>query len=206
MKKTAVERALATLVEKGQVIKKEYGKAKIFLLAQDKLDQPNTEDIASSDAKIRELTSEYEQCSQNLSSKREKVASLKSQYTLQDAKKRVESLEDELASKTAKRAQLGDGSMLMSKEEKLAIDKSYFDLRSLWKKYKALAASVLDQISEGTGKRKEELREEIGIETDEDVNVNLTDFVEVANPKTTRKGGPLPHSTNKRLKQADDSN
>lgn len=201
VKKTAVERALATLVEKGQVNKKEYGKAKVFLLAQDKLELPNAEDIASLDQQLLDLNGELEQQNQRIASKREKVFSLKSQYTLEDAKKRIEFLESEVTLKTSKRSKLGDGSMLFSKEDKLAIDKSYYDLRLLWKKYRGLVNSILDQISEGTGKKKGELNEEIGIETDEDANVDLNDFAEIANPIAVRKGAPLARNS-KRQRQS----
>lgn len=201
VKKTAVERALATLVEKGQVNKKEYGKAKVFLLAQDSLELPNAEDIATLDKQILDLNGELEQYNQRILSKREQVSTLKSQYTLVDAKKRINFLESEVASKTSKRSKLGDGSTLFSKEDKLAIDKAYYDLRLLWKKYRGLVTTILDQISEGTGKRKGELHEEIGVETDEGVSVNLNDFAEIANPSAVRKGTPLARNS-KRQRQS----
>lgn len=201
VKKTAVERALATLVEKGQVNKKEYGKAKVFLLAQDKLELPNAEDVTSLDKQVSDLVGKLNQCNQRVALKSEDATSLKSQYTLQDAKKRVDFLEGEIALKTSKRSKLGDGSMLFSKEEKLAIDKSYYDLRLLWKRYRGLVNRIIDQISEGTGKKKSELNGEIGIETDEDVNVNLHEFVEIANPSAVRKGGLLDRN-GKRQRQS----
>lgn len=187
VKKTAVERALATLVENGQVNKKEYGKAKIFLLAQDKLDLPDAEDMASTDAELRTLSEKLNGLNSAIEEKKGRLAHLKSQYTFEGASERVEKLSDELTTKLARRERLGDGSALMSKEEKLNVEKAYSDMRLLWKKYSSLVKGIVDQISEATGKKRSELYEEIGVETDEDVNVNFAEFPEIGNANKGRR-------------------
>lgn len=188
VKKTAVERSLATLVETGKVKKKEYGKAKIFLLAQDQLELPDAKDMASTDAEMRTLSQRLTQVNSNIDEKRERVAQLKSQYTLEGATQLISKLEDELTLKMAKRERLGDGSALMSKEEKAGIEKAYYDVRSLWKKYHVLVKSIVDQIGEATGKKRSELYEEIGIETDEEAKVDIADFPEIENPLKAKRG------------------
>lgn len=190
VKKTAVERSLATLVEKGDVNKKEYGKAKIFLLAQDKLKLPDSQDAAATDVDLRTLTETLSETEGRLGTLRDRTAYLKGQLTLEEVTQRLNKLEDQLVSKSAKRERLGDGSSLMSKEEKANGDKRYYDIRQLWKKYKRLVKEVLDQISEATGKKISELNEDIGIETDEDVNVKFTDFPDIPNPLKANRTQP----------------
>lgn len=195
VKKTAVERALATLVENGQVNKKEYGKAKIFLLAQDKLDLPDAEDMASTDAELRALSERKCELDGTIEENRSRLAHLKSQYTLENATERVQVLTDELTTKLARRERLGDGSALMSKEDKLNVEKAYSEMRSMWKKYSSLVKGIVDQISEATGKKRSELYEDIGIETDEDVKVNFTDFPDIDHSLKGRRGALAGRST-----------
>lgn len=190
MKKTAVERSLAALVEDGLVNKKEYGKAKIFLLRQDTLELPDDAEAASTDEQLRTLSSQLQTLIQELAQKRERIAQLKSQYTLDDATQRLAALREELETKQDRRQRLGDGSTLMSKQDKLQLDKGYFNVRAAWKKYLKLVRDIVDQIAEASGKKRAELYEEIGIETDEDANVNLADMPEIDNPtKPKRPGG-----------------
>lgn len=189
MKKTAVERSLASLVEDGLVNKKEYGKAKIFLLRQDTLDLPDDIESASTDAQLHDLTSQLQTLSQELSQKRERIAHLKSQYTLDDAMQRLTKLREDLETKQERRQRLGDGSALMSKQDKLQLDMGYFRVRAAWKKYLKLVRDIVDQIAEASGKKRGELYEEIGIETDEDANVNLMDMPEIDNPMKPKRPG-----------------
>lgn len=198
VKKTAVERALAVLVEQSKVNKKEYGKAKIFLLAQDALQLPDDQDIAHTDSQINLLSQELVQTKDRIAQHRQRATALKAEYTLQEALLRVSSFEQQLQKKSDKREQLGDGSALLSKEDKLLIDMQYYDTRTAWKKYRSLVNNILDQIGEGTGKKKSELTEEIGIETDEDVSVNFADFPEIANPLRTNKCSSSSRSAKRR--------
>lgn len=179
VKKTAVERSLAALVEKGQVHKKEYGKAKIFILDQSHLELPDADDIAETDARLRTLTETLQSVQQRLGSKRERVAELRAQLTLEEAQEKVRNLQDDLTTKRARRERLGDGSALMSKEDKVGIDKEYGSMRTAWKKYSRMVKEIIDQIGEATGKTKKDLYEEVGVETDEEVKVNICDFPEV---------------------------
>ena len=58
VKKTGTERALASLVSKGSVTQKTYGKIHIFIIAQDKLELPDPEESQRVDAEIKSLTAE----------------------------------------------------------------------------------------------------------------------------------------------------
>lgn len=200
VKKAAVERSLASLVEKGTVTKKEYGKAKIFILAQDKLELPDPEEVTALEHEMQTLTTQLDEISQRVKLKHEKANALRQQYTLDDAMERDESLRQELQRKESKLKCLGDGSKLITKEDKAKIELNYYNLRSLWKKYKRTVTEITNQIGEAMGKKNAVLIEEIGIESDESVGVKIADFPEIANPLKPKR--PAMHGrTIKRQRQ-----
>lgn len=189
VKKTAVERSLASLVEKGLVKKKEYGKAKIFILAQDKIELPDPEEVTRLDEELKSMLAEVSDLTERNDNLQSTVNMLKSQYTLEQAKVQDEKLTNVLAEKDAKRADLGDGSKLMTTEDKLKLEKDYYNVRALWKKYKRIVTDIVNQIGEATGKKNSELFEDMGIETDESVNIKISDFPDIQNPLKANRFG-----------------
>lgn len=182
VKKTAVERSLASLVEKASVTKKEYGKAKIFIASQQSIKLPDPDEVKSLDEKIATLTTQSEELTQNLNGHRCRISDLASQLTLTQAKEQVAKLEQDLQRKEKKLKSLGDGSALMSKEDKQKLELSYYKVRTTWKKYKRMVTDITEQISEGMGTKPKDLYEQIGIETDEEMKMQLADFPEITNP------------------------
>lgn len=189
VKKTAVERALANLVEKELVTKKEYGKAKIFLLSQAQLDLPDPDDAKAIDEDLRKHTDDLSAVNSRVSDLRQRVNALSSQYTLEEAREKLDQGKEQLASKKEKLEKLGDPANLMSKEDKLSAEKTYYENRQLWKKYKKLIKSVVDQVGEATGRKTQDLHDEIGIETDQDVSVDITSFPDIPNPLKAKRPG-----------------
>lgn len=189
VKKTAVERSLASLVEKGLVKKKEYGKAKIFILSQDKIELPDPEEVTRLDEELKSMVAEVSDLTERNDNLQSTVNMLRSQYTLEQAKVQDEKLTDDLAEKDAKRADLGDGSKLMTTEDKLKLEKDYYNVRALWKKYKRIVTDIVNQIGEATGKKNSELFEDMGIETDESVNIKISDFPDIPNPLKANRFG-----------------
>lgn len=187
VKKTGVERSLASLVSKEKVVKKEYGKAKIFIIRQDTIQVPDEQEMKSIDDDIKNLTLELDQTTTRTDKLKDELGALKNQLTLEQAKERDAKLQKELSKKEAKRQSLGDGSKLMSKEDKFKMEQTYYNLRSLWKKYKRIINDVTDQIGEATGKKNKELYEEMCIETDEDMDIKISDFPEIQNPSKVRR-------------------
>lgn len=187
VKKTAVERSLASLVEKGTVSKKEYGKAKIFILAQDKIELPDPEEVKQLDEEIKSLTDDLSQATERVNAHRTKLSALKKEYTLEEAKARNAQLAAELTEKDAKRNALGDGSKLTSKEDKLKLEQNYYDTKLLWKRYKRIVKDIAGHIGEATGKKNSELFEDMAVETDESVNIKISDFPDIQNPSKSRR-------------------
>lgn len=201
VKKTAVERALASLVEQGAVNKKEYGKAKIFLLAQERLDLPDASDLEQLESDLRSLSEQLAATKERVAALRTTASSLRAQPTLREARARADAAKEKLEEQRSKRERLGDGSSLISRDEKLALDKAYYDKRALWKKYRGIVKGVVEQVAEASGRKPAELKEEMGYEADEDVDVAFADFPDIANPMKTKRGAQPQNRIAKRLRQ-----
>lgn len=71
---------------------------------------------------------------------------------------------------------LRGGAKLATKEDKDRAKKAFDDARIAWRKRKRMCKDILDTLSEGMGKRIAELKEEFGLEFDEDAGVKLEDM------------------------------
>ena len=69
VKKSQVEKALATLVTEGKVTRKEFGKTKIYFLAQANLEKATTEELTSLKGRAAELKNDVSSERQMLSSR-----------------------------------------------------------------------------------------------------------------------------------------
>lgn len=187
VKKTAVERSLASLVSKGTITKKEYGKAKIFIVSQVSFVPPDADELRHLDEQLADTTARLATLQERVGEMEAVLADLKQQLTFAEATARSELLADEMRAKEAKLDTLGDGSTLVTKEEKVRWEMEYYKVRNLWKKYKSLITDITDQISEATGQKPSELHEQMGIETDESVDIQISHFPDIRNPlKSTR--------------------
>lgn len=192
VKKTAVERSLASLVAKGTVRKKEYGKTKLFLLSQKNIELPDEEETKAIEDELKTLTAELQSVTAEVADFRSQEAALRAKLTVDEATKQCEDLEKEMEEKQAKLALLGDPSKLPTKEDKLEVEKEYFRMRMAWKKRKRIVKNIVDQVSEAMNKKPKELAEMIGIETDEEVKVDIADFPEIADPTKAKLSARRP--------------
>lgn len=72
-----------------------------------------------------------------------------------------------------KLSDLQENQVLISKEEKDKINSENEKMVKMWRKRRRMAMDILDAILEGYPKKKKDLFDDIGIETDEDVGVKL---------------------------------
>lgn len=191
VKKTGAERALASLVSQGVIHKKEYGKSNIFIIAQDKLELPDAEETAALDEEVKQLTARTAELDEALGALRSRVAQLGATLSLEEAKTELERLTYVAKEKEEKLERLGDGSALLSKEDKLRVETKYFAMLSAWKARKKMVKNIADTIGESSGMKPAELYEKFGVEVDEEVGVNIADYPQIDNPaKRKRQRGP----------------
>lgn len=186
IKKAAVERSLASLVEKKLVSKKEYGKAKVFIAAQDAIDISDAEEIKRLEDELKSRRGELQEASERVNQLRKETNILTNEYTMDESKEMLSKLSSKLEQKKRKRGLLGDESNLISKDDKTKLEYSYYQARSLWKKCRRIVSDITDAIGEASGKKRTELFEELSIESDEAANVSLKEFPEISNPAKRR--------------------
>lgn len=188
VKKSGVERSLASLVQKGVVTKKEYGKTKLFIQAQADIELPDEETTRAEEEEIKSLQKSIADIGSELSEARAKEVDMRSQLTMDEAREQCEGLEKEVERKSEKLNALGDPSELPTKEDKLKVEVEYYRMRMAWKKRKRVVKNIVDTISEAMQKKPKELIDMIGIEADEEVGVNIADFPEIPDPSKAPRG------------------
>ena len=81
--------------------------------------------------------------------------------------------EQEIASRTEKLAALKRLSGNVTADERRRVQEQHGRRVVEWRKRKRIATDIIDAIMEGYPKKKKDLLEEIGLETDEEVGVTL---------------------------------
>ncbi|CAI9296742.1 unnamed protein product [Lactuca saligna] len=176
LKKTAIQKALDTLADSGKITFKEYGKQKIYLARQDQFQIPNTEELnqmKEENSKLQQILEEQKKANSQLEGE---IKSLQSNLTLEeilsnDAKLRIQVKEME-----ERLAKLRGGVTLVSPEERKAVEKTFSDAISHWRKRKRMFKDVWDTITENSPKTPKEFKEELGVEYDEDIGVSLQTY------------------------------
>ena len=81
--------------------------------------------------------------------------------------------EEDIAGRTEKLASLKRLSGNVSVDDRRRAQEQHRRLVSEWRKRKRIATDIVDAIMEGYPKRKKDLHEEVGLETDEEAGVTL---------------------------------
>lgn len=173
--KAAVQKALDKLVHKDKVFEKTYGKQRVYCIVQDK-----TVDTKNMDGELRRLDQEIYALTTNLTSLQEKLQldtidlkSLQNKMSTEEASIEREKLLAETATLKAKLSNLKENAEPISDKEKAKIKSENENCTKEYRKRKRLCTDIINSILEGYPKTKKHLLEDIGIETDEDVNFKL---------------------------------
>ncbi|KAL5969784.1 hypothetical protein TSMEX_002397 [Taenia solium] len=155
--KTAISKAVDELVLEDSLIEKVYGKQKVFVVSQDKLPRPDGSELKAMDEEINNLTTKLKQLKDQIKLAESELKSVQSSLSLQEARNRnaiVEAKIEEIKKLIAEY----DTEVPVTPEEL------------------AQAMDIIDAVAEGYPKSRKELMEDVGIETDEDQGVCITDF------------------------------
>ena len=180
VKKSQVEKALATLVTEGKVTRKEFGKTKIYFLAQANLEKATTEELTSLKGRAAELKND-------VSSERQMLSSMqKAELTSAEIKKEVQTCKKHVADAKAKLELLDSKSGSVSKESftetRLLLQQNLV----LWRKYKKMFNEIWGSMAESMGdefdkKKEKKLQTDIGIEADESAGVEYSSLDSIVN-------------------------
>ncbi|XP_037796141.1 homologous-pairing protein 2 homolog [Penaeus monodon] len=171
--KTAVQKCLDQLVADGCVKEKVYGKQKVYVFDQSQFPPLDETQLKEMDRKITDLNETIKQKERICGETEARLRSLNSSLTTEEAVKKLQDLEEEVSRLQKKLADLQENQVLISKEEKDQINSENEKMVKMWRKRRRMAMDILDAILEGYPKKKKDLFDDIGIETDEDVGVKL---------------------------------
>ncbi|KAI3733989.1 hypothetical protein L6452_13448 [Arctium lappa] len=176
LKKAAIQKALDSLADSGRISFKEYGKQKIYLARQDQFQIPNTEELnqmKEENVKLQEMLEEQKKTNSQLEGE---IKSLQSHLTLEDIHSNDAKLRKQVKEMEERLTKLRGGVTLVSPEERKAVEKTYSDAISQWRKRKRMFKDVWDAITENSPKNPQEFKEELCLEYDEDIGVSLQTY------------------------------
>ncbi|XP_042391778.1 homologous-pairing protein 2 homolog isoform X1 [Zingiber officinale] len=187
LKKTAVQKALDTLSDNGQISFKEYGKQKIYLARQDKFKIPNKEELDQMKEDIRNLQDALGIQKKAITEVEAEIKALQSNLTLEEIRTKEAELLSEVDEMGSKLSKLLSGVVLVKPEDKKLIEGTYIEKINHWKRRKRMFKELWDAITENSPKDLKEFKEELGLEYDEDIGVSFQMYGELDNHSKKRK-------------------
>lgn len=179
LKKAAIQKALDNLADGGRISFKEYGKQKIYIAKQDQFDIPNNEDLARMKEENAKLQEQLDEQKRAIGKVEGAIKILQSNLTLEDIRQKEAQLRKEVNEMEDKLAKLRGGVTLVKVEDRKIVEEIYTEKVSQWRKRKRMFKDLWDAITENSPKDLKEFKEELGIEYDEDVDVNLQSFCDL---------------------------
>lgn len=171
--KTAVVKSLESLTEKNKIIEKTYGKQKVYSPLQDQYGDYNETEIKALDLKLSSLQEEVNILQQESKKYDVEINKYSSQISTKDMVRKVKELKNNNEILQQRISKLRSGTTLMTKEDRLKLYNKKDKMLGQWKKRKRMTSDVLNAILEGYPKSKKQLLEEVGVETDEDVGMQI---------------------------------
>ncbi|KAJ0974908.1 hypothetical protein J5N97_016873 [Dioscorea zingiberensis] len=179
LKKTAIQKALDTLSDSGQISFKEYGKQKIYIARQDQFKIPNVQELDQMKKENSKLQDELEAQKKAIAEVETENRALQSNLTLEEIRTKQAKLKTEVSLMEEKLEKLRTGIVLVKPEDKKAIEEAYHEKINQWRKRKRIFKELWDTLTENSPKDSKEFKEELGIEFDEDVGVSLQLYGEI---------------------------
>ncbi|KAK2375877.1 homologous-pairing protein [Trifolium repens] len=173
LKKAAIQKALDNLADGGKISFKEYGKQKIYVARQDQFEIPNSEELNQMKEQNANLQKQLEEQKKAISEVEAEIKSLQSNLTLEQICEKEVDLRMEVQELEVKLNKLRGGVVLVSPEEREAVESMLSEKISQWRKRKRMFRDLWDTLTENSPKDPKEFKEELGIEYDEDVGVSL---------------------------------
>ncbi|KAH9091667.1 hypothetical protein Ae201684P_011211 [Aphanomyces euteiches] len=170
--KTMLQKILDVLVEQGEINVKTYGKSQIYYYNQRKLPAPSAELLAKTEDSIQTVFEEVSALEKTLKEKEAVLNGLTSQMSDAELTAALADLENEASSLSAKLQQANERNTApVDPGAKAHLTKSFQKYRTEWLKRKRIVMDAVDQIAEGMEKKRKDVMELCGVESDESVGV-----------------------------------
>ncbi|CAD5115859.1 DgyrCDS4799 [Dimorphilus gyrociliatus] len=183
--KTAVVKALESLAADGKLVEKIYGKQKVYGPNQDSMPSIPPDELVKMRQKVAELQRENEELTKNEKKLDMLISEKRNAIPTNELKQKVQDYQKQLQDITKRVDSCKNNPNAVSAKDMEKIKKERNKFLAFWRKRRRIANDILDAMLESGDKKKSELMEELGIETDEDYNVNIQTFTEVFNMESS---------------------
>lgn len=171
MPKSVLEKALETLSDGNGIRCKEYGKSKIYFADQSTIPCGSDKEIKDLNVDIEKLKRNLDGVSQELTNLKSELNILESEPTDHNLDTALSTLEASVSEKKLRVSQISESKLEPNALNNAIKEHNYF--RAIWKQRKEICNDVIDQMMDGTKKKKVDFTSDIGIDTDEDMKVQL---------------------------------
>ncbi|KAH9316733.1 hypothetical protein KI387_025360, partial [Taxus chinensis] len=187
LKKTAVQKALDALAEGGQISFKEYGKQKIYIARQDQFSIPNTDELDQMKKENEKLQKTLAAETNAINEVEGEIRALEANLTLEQIREKEIKLRHEVCEMETKLNILREGTVLVKPEERKKVQDTYNEKINQWRRRQRAFKELWGTITENMPKDLKEFKEELGIETDEDVGVSFQAYSEYTSNRTPKR-------------------
>ncbi|KAK8880658.1 PSMC3 interacting protein [Tritrichomonas musculus] len=169
----AVKKAVEKLASEKKCTEKVSGKAKLYFANQDELRVASQDELDKMDNEIESLRENFATLKEKLDSLKARKAQLSSMMPFDQLVEYRKQIEEQVQVEEDKKNELIKLSEGITPEDAEKSQKE-FDVRcSQWKSRRAKCMEIIDQLSEGCGKKPSELIKDMEIETDDSVGLKL---------------------------------
>ncbi|KAL4860195.1 Homologous-pairing protein 2 [Chlorella vulgaris] len=183
VKKAGAERALEALVANGSLVRKDFGKQKMYFPDQKGLAALSPEECAAKQAALQQSQAACREQEEAVTALRREAAAAGSVLSLEEMRRQVAELTKQKEQQAGKLAALrGGGARLVSAADVQAAEKAYQAMFDGWARCRRQFRSVWDCVSDGIEGKEEAVFEEMGVETDKAVGADFEGAKALAQP------------------------
>lgn len=172
--KSAVEKALEQMVKENVLYMKLNGKQKVYCVVQPEMTEQDKIEIRSMDEELLQINLVLREVERKCKETEVEVKSLRNTCTMAEAKLKVAEMEETVAQLKSQLDCIKESKhtdVHVSEKDRELVRKNYEKYTKEYRKRKRMCTNILDSIMENCPKTKKALYDEIGIETDESVNM-----------------------------------
>ncbi|TFK44460.1 TBPIP-domain-containing protein [Crucibulum laeve] len=165
--KTATQKILVALAEKGELVQKTYGKTTFFVANQANMESIPGEKITAIESEIKSIEEENKLLAVEIKSSAAELAKVKTTPTNIDLQNQIEQTEAAIAEMTARLEPLRSGAPPISAEDLAQVNADWTKWRAEWVRRKKIFTTFWHMISDTLPPQEARvLEEDLGIELD----------------------------------------
>ncbi|KAG7667917.1 putative Homologous-pairing protein 2-like protein [Nannochloris sp. 'desiccata'] len=174
VKKSQAEKALDALADKGSIVRKEFGKTKIYFPSQEGLAELEPEEKAAKLEEIRSLAEQVKKMDVDVAALRKEVTASSASLSVEQLQEKFTSLQErsEILNKKLASHRSGAGPKISASDVSAAETKLQRML-DVWSKRRRTFMNLWSEMSENIEGKQADIFEDIGVDTDEAVGETL---------------------------------